>query len=302
MARRVWSATRALQQYDTFIFDCDGVIWNGEMGIAGAADTLQRLHKAGKKLIFCSNNSSKSRATYTKRLRQFVGLDLSPEVMYMSAYGAAQYIKGLPTEQFDHSRQSVFVVGQKGITEELEQVNVKYVHAETVIGDRHYTSQELDELTTDPSIGAVLVGADWRFTYSKAAYAFRALARPGCLFISTNQDNTFPTANSLLPGGGCAVAMLRHAYGKEPFNIGKPSSFLMDSMIKDHSLDRSRTLMVGDKLETDILFGSSAGVDTLLVMSGVTLSEAEVHAADATMKPTYLLPSLASVFDPVAKL
>jgi len=282
--------------------DCDGVIWNGELGIAGAAQTLQRLHKEGKRLLFCSNNSSKSRVTYTKRLQKFIGLDLSPEVMYMSAYGAAQYIKALPATQFDSSRQSVFVVGQKGITEELEQANIKYVHAETVIGDHHYSPKELDELNSDPSIGAVLVGADWRFSYSKAAYAFRALSNPGCLFISTNQDNTFPSANRLLPGGGCAVAMLRHAYGKDAFNIGKPAPFLMDLMIKDYSLDRSRTLMVGDKIETDILFGCNAGLDTLLVLSGVTSSEAQVQAADASMQPTYVLQSLASVFEPSAKL
>lgn len=302
MARRVWDAAKCLQQYDTFIFDCDGVIWSGERAIEGAAAAIQRLHKERKRILFCSNNSSKSRVTYTQRLQKFVGMYLPPESMYMSAFGAAHYIKSLPTSVFDSSRQTVLVVGQQGMLDELGLLGIKYVHANEVVGDHHYSSQELEELTTDPSIGAVLIGADWRFSYSKAAYAFRALSKPGTLFISTNQDNTFPSAGKLVPGGGCGVAMVRAAYGHDSFNIGKPSPFLMDMMIKDYYLDRSRTLMIGDKIETDILFGCSAGVDTLLVMTGVTTSEAQIHAAPETMKPTYVLDSLLSLFETPSKL
>jgi len=297
MARRIWNSARVLAQYDTFIFDCDGVIWNGELAIPGAASTLQRLHKEGKRLLFCSNNSSKSRVTYTKRLRHFIGIDLPPEVMYVSAYGAAQYVKSLPTRLFDTSRQRVFVIGGKGIIDELDAADIKSIHADDVVGDRHYSTAELDALTPDPSIGAVVVGIDFRFSYSKAAYAFRALEQSGRLFIITNQDNTFPSANKLLPGGGCSVAMLRYALGKEPFNIGKPSQWLMELMVNEYGLDRTRTLMVGDKLETDILFGTRAKMDTLLVLSGVTASEDEVRAAEDELKPTYILPSLGSFLE-----
>ena len=148
----------------------------------------------------------------------------------------------------------------------------------------------LADFTLDPSVAVVLCGFDKNINYTKISKGFLYLTRnEGCLFLATNEDSTFPDSAGLLPGAGSVSAPLRFALGRNPLCTGKPSKTMLDCVqaklvrvshvrkrkkvltevsICRHNFDPSRTIMVGDRLNTDILFGQAGGVSTLLVLTG----------------------------------
>lgn len=163
-----------------------------------------------------------------------------------------------------------------GMAHELTEAGIEYRGI-----DEHssfdMTLEEACNIETDPDIGAVLVGFDIKICYHKIAFAKLHLDHPECLFIATNTDSTFPGGNGvLIPGGGSVVKMIECTSNKEPVVVGKPSQWFLDKIINDLSLDRNRTVMVGDRLDTDILFGREGNLKTLLVYSGVT-SESDIE-------------------------
>merc|ERR1712130_123888 len=150
------------------------------------------------------------------------------------------------------------------------------------------------DLQPEEGVKAVIVGFDRYFNYLKMSYAFHYLHKdPDCLFIATNRDRTYPSANGLMPGSGTLVRAIEEGVGRAPVVTGKPSPILMDvvrSRVPD--MDASRTLMIGDRLDTDIQFGNNAGVKTLLVLSGVS---SRTTVDESATKPTYILDSIADM-------
>ncbi|KAF0728072.1 hypothetical protein AaE_009473 [Aphanomyces astaci] len=132
-------------------------------------------------------------------------------------------------------------------------------------------------------------------SYYKLSYAATCiLQNPGCKFYATNKwvssDPTFPTDGAILPGGGACVAALQTAVGREPDAIiGKPNQALLQTILSTHSLDPSRTCMVGDRLSTDIEFGRRGGLYTLLVMTGCTSYEEKAAIADEFQRPDFFV-------------
>lgn len=170
----------------------------------------------------------------------------------------------------------------------------------------------LAEGVLDPTVAAVLCGIDTQMTYTKMAKAFKYITRAGatdevradetgggCHFLCTNDDATFPTKEGPWPGAGSVWAGLRDASKRTPTVIGKPNQPMLDTIFASHDFDRSRTLMVGDRLNTDIAFGARGGLDTLLVLTGISTWE-DAHADDAPAVPTYVLHGLGDldVLDP----
>eukprot|EP01113_Clastostelium_recurvatum_P026495 TRINITY_DN3180_c0_g1_i1.p1 TRINITY_DN3180_c0_g1~~TRINITY_DN3180_c0_g1_i1.p1 ORF type:complete len:192 (+),score=32.31 TRINITY_DN3180_c0_g1_i1:408-983(+) len=188
------------------------------------------------------------------------------------------------------------MIGEDGLKMELEAQGI------TCLGPEHtgmtYNMQEMAKVKVDPGIEAVVVGMDLGFNMYKLAYALLCLRQiPKCLFISTNRDKTFPaSSNVLLPGSGCLAMSLVTCSGREPdVVIGKPEPLFLDIMAQDGvPLDHDRTCMVGDRLDTDIAFGKSRGLATLLVLTGVSTKE-DVHAKDNKIHPDYILPSFANI-------
>ena len=113
----------------------------------------------------------------------------------------------------------------------------------------------------------------------------------GCHFVCTNGDATFPTSYGMFPGAGAIWAGIQYASGREPVVVGKPNQPMIDTIFTRFDFDKSRTIMVGDRLNTDIAFGQSGGIDTLLVLTGVSSLE-HVHADDAAAVPTYVVSGL----------
>lgn len=260
------AARSLVDSVDAFLFDCDGVIWKGDKLIEGVPETMELLRKMGKKLVFVTNNSRKSRRQYSNKFRA-LGLEVTAEEIFTSSFAAAMFLK---LNNFS-TEKKVYVVGEDGILEELKLAGFECFGGPED-GKKNITLEANFYFDHDKSVGAVIVGLDQYFNYYKMQYASLCIREnPGCLFIATNRDPTgHMTSAQEWPGAGTMVAAVSCSVQKEPIVVGKPSSFLMDFLLKSFNLETSRMCMVGDRLDTDILFGQNTGCKTLLVLSGVT--------------------------------
>ncbi|OLY79114.1 4-nitrophenylphosphatase [Smittium mucronatum] len=274
-----------VDRYDVFLFDCDGVIWLGSKVIPGAKETIEYLKSQGKKLIFVTNNSSVSRAKYAEKFQKF-NIKVEEQDIFSSAYATAVYLKDVIS--FDMSKY-VYPIGGSGITDELRAMGVK------VLEPHFPTIKNVDDvqgIVPDPSVGAVVVGLDVEINYSKLAFAHINITKSNALFIATNDDSTLPVQGLTFPGAGSLLSVLINSTSESPVVMGKPNQIMFDCISKANNLDLSRTLMIGDRLDTDIEFGTRAGVDTLLVFTGVTDREL---AASSPISFTHSIQSLGDI-------
>ncbi|KAI4096540.1 MAG: hypothetical protein LQ348_000371 [Seirophora lacunosa] len=264
-------------QSKVFLFDCDGVLWSGDHLFEGTVATLEMLRSKGKQVVFVTNNSTKSRADYKRKLES-LGIPAAVDEVFGSAYSAAIYVSRilcLPTTQ-----NKVFVIGESGIETELDSESVPYIGGTDPAYNRSITPADYTAIASgdalDPSVGVVLAGLDFHVNYLKLAYAFAYLKR-GAKFLATNMDSTLPSAGSLFPGAGSISApLVAMMGGQQPTALGKPSPAMMDAIEGKFRFDRARACMVGDRLDTDIRFGLEGGLGgTLCVLTGVTRGEEE---------------------------
>lgn len=250
---------------------------------------------AGKKVVFVTNNSTKSRQDYVKKL---AGLGIAAETddVFGSSYSAAVYISRiLPLPP---NRRKVFVLGEAGIETELRAEGVPFIGGTDPALRRDITPEDYralaDGSALDPEVGAVLVGLDFHFNYLKLATAFQYLRR-GAVFLATNIDSTLPSAGSFFPGAGSVVAPLALMTGIQPVSFGKPSAAMMDAIKGKFALDHERTCMVGDRLNTDIQFGIDGGLGgTLAVLTGVNTRE-DWEVEGAKIVPGYFIDKLSDL-------
>ena len=248
------------QDVSTYVFDLDGVMYLGETAIPYAAEAVRRLSGAGRQVYFLTNNSGRTRRDYQEKLARVNGLDVAEEQIYTSAYATALYLKARGA-----AGRTVFVIGEAGLARELAESGglVPVTVADSV--------PHMD-------IDYVVVGIDKQFTYDKLRFAHAAITRGHAQFIATNRDSTFPMEDGEIPGGGSLVAALATATGREPVTVGKPEPHAYEAILQAAGIPASRSVMVGDRLDTDIAVGNRAGAHTVLVLTGVTSADA---AADA---------------------
>ncbi|WFD20687.1 4-nitrophenylphosphatase [Malassezia caprae] len=296
-----------LDRYDNFLFDCDGVLWSGTETLPGVVSVLEKLRARGKRILFVTNNASKSRRLLIERIKQ-AGIHAELEEVFSSAYASALYLKHvlqLPPDR------KVYVVGMAGLEEELDAVGIQHLGGTNpsdcaALQDLDFSPLYADG-AIDPAVGAVLCGIDTALSYPKLAKAYRYITRPGatgevkagdvgggCHFVCTNEDVTFPTKEGLFPGAGSVWSGLRDSSRRDPIVVGKPNQPMIDTIFASSDFEKARTIMVGDRLNTDILFGQRGGIDTMLVLTGVTQLE-DVAAPDAPAVPTYVLAGLGSL-------
>ena len=197
------------------------------------------------------------------------------EEIFGSSYSAAIYISrilALPS-----TKNTVFVLGESGIETELRSENIPFIGGTDPSLHRPPTPEDYTSIASgealDPTVGVVLCGLDFHLSYLKLMYAYNYLQR-GAVFLATNIDTTLPSANASFPGAGACVAPLSAMIEKEPLAFGKPSQAMMDAIEGKFKLDRARTCMVGDRLNTDIKFGIEGGLGgTLAVLTGVSKKE-----------------------------
>ena len=273
---------------ETFIFDCDGVIWKGDSLIEGVPETLDLLRSMGKRLIFVTNNSTKSRAGYTKKFES-LGLKVNAEEIFSSSFAAAAYLDSIDF------KKKAYVIGETGILEELDNVGVKHIGGESD-ADKQVTLKSGELMHHDEDVGAVIVGFDRNINYYKIQYATLCIREnPGCMFIATNTDAvTHLTDAQEWAGNGSMVGAIKGSTKREPIVVGKPAAFMLDYIANKFNIRKDQITMVGDRLYTDILFGNDGGLNTLLVLSGVTTKEM-LCSDDNTIAPTNYTDKLADL-------
>lgn len=294
-------ARTALAQTDCVLFDCDGVLWRGETAVTGAAETLRRLEVGGaregsgaaRRLCYVTNNSSRTRSAYVEKLRRLGFPPATPRQVFGSAHCAARYLR-----QALAPGGVVYLLGGAALGAELDEAGVAHVgegpapESDSGSAPGHAPSLSCTRLPLDPGVRAVLVGFDEHFSYAKLCLALRYLLRPGCLLLGTNRDHRLPLeGGSAVPGTGCLVKAVETAAEREAVIIGKPSRYMFDCVVSEFNIDPARTIMVGDRLDTDILMGNNCGLTTILTLTGVsTLEEVQGHMASDSPERQKLVP------------
>jgi phosphoglycolate phosphatase len=260
------NAGALVNSVEAFLFDCDGVIWKGDKLIPGVAQTLDFLRSKEKKLVFVTNNSSKSRNQYAHKFHS-LGISVSQDEIFSSSFAAAMYLK---MNDFPQDKK-IYVIGGQGILDELQLAGYTGLGGPED-GEKKAEWKSGCFFEHDKSVGAVVVGIDPEINYYKLMYGTLCIREnPGCLFVATNRDAVGNMTDlQEWPGAGCMVAAICGSTEREPIVVGKPSTLMMDLLQKKFGISTSKMCMVGDRLDTDILFGQSAGCKTLFVLSGVT--------------------------------
>lgn len=229
-------------------------------------------------------------------LTQWQRLTTKQEEIFSSSYSASIYISRIL--QLPENKRKVYVIGETGIEQELRSENVPFIGGTDPAYRRDVTSEDYnkiaagDESVLDPEVGVVLVGLDFHVNYLKIALAYHYIKR-GAIFLATNVDSTLPHSGSFFPGAGSMSAPLIMMLNQEPVALGKPSQAMMDSIEGKFKFDRSRTCMVGDRVNTDIRFGLEGKLGgTLGVLTGVS-SEEEFVSGD--VRPHAYLDALSDL-------
>jgi HAD superfamily hydrolase (TIGR01457 family) len=260
-------STIDLKEFEAFIFDLDGCIYIGKSVIPGAHDVIERLRELGKKILFVTNNATKTPNEFASKLRGF-GIKASANDVLTSATATSMYL----LEEF--GKCYVYPVGGRGLTEELRRQ-----------GHRVVSINRIDEADT------VVACLDLKFSYAKLRTASDAI-RKGKRFIATNVDPVVPVEGGFLPGAGAIVSAITTATNKEPYVIGKPSKHMFTLAFRKFGASPKEAVVVGDRLDTDIKGGNDAGAFTLLVLSGATSADMLHKVSDLKLTPCLTLPDV----------
>ncbi|TKH06992.1 TIGR01457 family HAD-type hydrolase [Peribacillus simplex] len=249
-----------MKSYKGYLIDLDGTMYRGTEQIAEAAGFINDLRKRDIPYLFVTNNSSRTPAQVADKLRS-IGISTEDEQVFTTSMATANYI----AEQKKDA--SVYVVGEEGIIEALKEKGMKFV-------------QEHPDF--------LVMGIDRSVNYEKLSKACLAV-RNGAVFISTNGDIAIPTEQGLLPGNGSLTSVVSVSTQVQPIFIGKPESVIVEQALRVLGVPKEETIMVGDNYDTDILAGINAGIDTLLVHTGVTTKE---RLKQYKEQPTHVVDTL----------
>ena len=259
----------SLNDYELIISDVDGVLVREGEPIWPNIYAIKSLIDAGKKILLLTNNSGFSRVLLSRQLNS-LGLKVPPEHIITSGTATAIYLK----EKTDV--KTVFVVGEEGLIEELKN-----------FGFQILSIRDLEEETPN----AVVIGLDRLCTYDKLSAAMRAI-KNGAMFIVTNMDRLWPAKDGLKLGAGALAEAIAYALKREPdFVAGKPNTWMIEVAFKLTNLQIgvNKAVMIGDQLETDIKMGINAGIDTILVLTGISTRE---DLEKSEIKPKFVVNTL----------
>ncbi|ETO05201.1 Alkaline phosphatase specific for p-nitrophenyl phosphate [Reticulomyxa filosa] len=299
---RKWTS-KCVDEFDAFLFDCDGVLWTSSAAIDGAKETLQALQKMGKKVIFLSNNATKSLETYQKKILSLFDLRVSQEQVFTSALATATYVSTL--KEFSDTlrkKNKILLVGSIGLYEMLtKRFGFEVIWtAQDIANLRGMSGEQVSALPLDRDVRAVIVSMDVGYGYNDISLVCRYMYEVHhevdhpLHFIGSNDDTTFPQSDAVcLAGTGSLVASVKALNEHVPFVIcGKPHALLYQLVQHQHQIDVKRSLMVGDRLNTDVQFGINCGMQTLLVLTGISTRE---DIQKYRIKPNFILDSVKSI-------
>ncbi|MBO5772355.1 MAG: HAD-IIA family hydrolase [Clostridia bacterium] len=253
----------ALKNKKLFLFDQDGTLYNADRLFVGAKEMVAYANKVGK-AVFVTNNSSKSVADYVNKLKN-MGIDCSSSDFYTSTDATIAYLKA------NHFGAKVYCVGTDSLCSQLRQGGICLVEKEDA--------------------DLLLVGYDTQLTYQKLIDASWLLTKD-VPFVATNCDLVCPIDFGFVPDCGSFCQMLTIATGKKPTYVGKPSKEMANFAMEKFGYTKDETLILGDRLYTDIACGANAGIETVCFLSGeATLGD----IADYPTKPTYVFQDVAQL-------
>ena len=229
------------RKISSWLMDMDGVLVREQQAIPGANEFLTRLRELGMPFLVLTNNSIYTPRDLTARLRR-AGLDVPETSIWTSALATAQFLED------QRPSGSAFVIGESGLT--------------TALHDHGYTMTE-----NDPDY--VVLGETRTYSFERITRAIR-LIDAGARFIATNPDVTGASPDGALPATGSVAALISRATGVDPYFVGKPNPLMMRSALNSLDAHSETTAMVGDRMDTDVVSGLEAGLETILVLTGVT--------------------------------
>ncbi|MCH0540445.1 HAD family hydrolase [Streptomyces sp. MUM 203J] len=250
---------------ESWLTDMDGVLMHEGVPVPGADTFIHKLQSSGRPFLVLTNNSIYTARDLHARLSR-IGLDVPVENIWTSALATAKFLDD------QHPGGSAYVIGEAGLTTALHDVG--YV-------------------LTDTEPDFVILGETRTYSFEAMTKAVR-LINNGARFIATNPDETGPSAEGALPATGAVAALITKATGKEPYFVGKPNPLMMRTGLNAIGAHSETSAMIGDRMDTDILAGLEAGMETFLVLTGLT---ATADIDRFPYRPTHVKDSIADLVD-----
>jgi NagD protein len=252
-----------------WLSDMDGVLVHEEEPIPGAADFIARLTATGRPFLLLTNNSIYTPRDLKARLHRS-GIDVPEDAIWTSALATAQFLND------QRPGGSAYVIGEAGLTTAMHEIGY-------VLSER------------DPEY--VVLGETRTYSFEAITTAIRLIEK-GARFIATNPDVSGPSINGPIPATGSVAALITKATGVEPYFVGKPNPLMMRSALNRIDAHSETTVMVGDRMDTDVVSGLEAGLRTSLVLTGSTKRD---QVERFPYRPTHIVDSVADIVDLVEK-
>lgn len=260
-----------LAQFTTILFDGDGVLWKGETPIEGIQPLFAFLNDQKINWALLTNNNTKTAQNYVDKLIKF-GVPADPSRVFTSSTATAAYIM----EKYGPDA-ALHVVGMDGLLDTLKEAGFNI---------------STGEIPPERPVVAVVSGMDRQITHDKIKVAMRLII-DGADFIATNTDGSFVTPEGFNPGTGMVIGALQFASGTIPTVMGKPEAAIFHTALNRFNANPAGTLMVGDRLNTDILGANRLGITTALVLTGVNSRE---DAANGEIKPDMIYEDITAFY------
>jgi NagD protein len=246
-----------------YLLDLDGVLVRGHQIIPGADVFIEELQKRGLQYLVFTNNAIYTPRDLSHRLN-LIGIKVPEEHIFTAAMATALFL------QSQHPNGTAFVIGESGITKPIHDIGY---------------------IITDVNPDYVILGEPLSYNLEQITKAIRLISE-GALFIATSPDTVGRVEEGLVPACGALAALIEKTTGKAPFFIGKPNPLMMRSALNFLGIHSSNTIVVGDRMDTDIVTGIMSGMETILVLSGVSTREDILRYP---YRPTHILDSVADI-------
>ena len=258
-----------LKDKKLFLLDIDGTIALDSILIDGTKELMEHILNIGGKYIFITNNSTKSIKDYVDKFT-YLGISVNKTNFITASYGSALYLK----EKYNNEK--VFVLGTKSFIEELRSFKIN-------------VTEEIED-----NIVCAVVGYDSELNYRKIEKICELLSTSNIDYIGTNPDLVCPTTFGFVPDCGAICKMIEYAVKRQPVYIGKPNKLIVDLCLQESGFSKDETLVIGDRLYTDIACGINAEVETALVLTGEAKEE---DLRDTEFNPTYVFDTIKDLYE-----
>jgi phosphoglycolate/pyridoxal phosphate phosphatase family enzyme len=276
----------------TVLFDADGCLWVGQTPVPGASRTLDSLRANGVRCYVVTNDSSSTRTQIAAKLAARGFNNVAEDMIISAGYVTAEFLVSLG---FSDPGQRVFVVGEAGLVKEFNNQGLNACSDEAFDADT-----PIAELKIPSSFRAVVAALDTTLTYRKLAIATRIIIENDAIFVGTNCDSADPVGHGIfVPDALASIMALEGSTGRKATILGKPTSSMFEPLKRGAGLDPQETMMVGDRLNTDMKFAKAIGAKGTIVLTGATTREEAQSESENT--PDFICESVAEVAELVLR-